>query len=197
MFWTVCALVSWDGCILADKTLKADDVGLDESDLPAGFHEEFPRHSPGTNTGRYAADNLDLCRALAQSSRYEEALGNADSLASFAVICWFLVHCPQWDLTGPTVKKRDFIPSWVERYWNQHCQDERSPFTENQELQDLLDAGTDDDSESHASEILSLDSEDGDGDQDHAAEMARKDKMQKERFELLVSKHRSQDECPR
>jgi hypothetical protein len=103
---------------------SAETLGLEEGDLPSGFHQEFPGHAPDTSTGKYNADNLDLCKALGQSSRRGGAMNNSTSLAILSVQCWLLVQWPRFDFTGATVKKRDIIPNWVDTYWQIYWDDE-------------------------------------------------------------------------
>jgi hypothetical protein len=153
-------------CLLAGVTLsgrltrisKADDVKLDENDLPTWFHDHFPWVSPLAETGKYVADNLDLCRGLAQSQWHKAALRNAESLVALSVICWLLVHRPQWDLTGSTVKKRDSVPYWVKGFWEFLHRCGKLPCKRHPGLNDR-DPETDDDEAAFACEVSSLESE--------------------------------------
>jgi hypothetical protein len=104
----------------------ADDVGLEESSLPEGFHAKFPGHKREPDTQKYTVYGLLLCRCLALSMQRNEALINAETLSGIVVSLYYLVKHPEIDVAGPFAKKRENIPDWMcylpllNMDWNSH-----------------------------------------------------------------------------
>jgi hypothetical protein len=141
------------------SALTVDDERVLEAELPTGFWEDYPGVSRSP-TGEYTADSLTLCRVLAQSSRWRNALNNSESYTAAFVLGWLAVADPQWDTTGPTVKRREFIPSWVKKHWDEIYPRCLSPFDDNEELKDMLHSDCDSDEEPEDDNVASSNSDD-------------------------------------
>jgi hypothetical protein len=148
------------------------DMDIKDAELPQSFDKANAREEEKSK-GKYTADNTDTARAIAQSDLSNvEAVVNAESIAGVVVLCWLLVHRPEWDFTSPTAKTRAFIPAWVVKFWGRFCKDQQPPWQGNEELERLVSAGCAHDSEGEASSVSDYEElddidfdkeEDGDG----------------------------------